>query len=81
MLGGQKLQGYLTASEIHEFLKARGRENAYPLFRVVVSNIDFRKLSKLIIYDIVRHRARGLPARPANTGATIMKRIDLISSA
>jgi hypothetical protein len=37
MLGGQKLQGNLTALEIHKFLDARGRVDAYPLFRVVVS--------------------------------------------
>lgn len=35
LLGGQKLQGTLTAVEIHRFLKARGRQDAYPLFRVV----------------------------------------------
>ena len=35
LLGGQKLQGTLTAVEIHNFLKARGRQDAYPLFRVV----------------------------------------------
>merc|ERR1711939_376969 len=35
LLGGQKLQGTLTAEEVHRFLKARGREDAYPLFIVV----------------------------------------------
>jgi glycerol-3-phosphate dehydrogenase (NAD+) len=35
LLGGQKLQGTLTAVEIHQFLKGKGRQEAYPLFRVV----------------------------------------------
>jgi glycerol-3-phosphate dehydrogenase (NAD+) len=37
LLNGQKLQGTDTAKELHEFLKARGRVEAYPLFTVVVS--------------------------------------------
>ncbi|BGP39706.1 glycerol-3-phosphate dehydrogenase [Rhodotorula kratochvilovae] len=35
MLNGQKLQGVQTAKELYEFLKARGREEAYPLFTFV----------------------------------------------
>ena len=35
LLGGQKLQGTSTAIEVHNFLKARGRDSAYPLFDVV----------------------------------------------
>ncbi|RSH79709.1 glycerol-3-phosphate dehydrogenase [Apiotrichum porosum] len=32
MLGGQKLQGIHTAMDVHNFLKARNRLGAYPLF-------------------------------------------------
>lgn len=35
MLNGQKLQGIHTAKEVSEFLKARNRVDAYPLFRNV----------------------------------------------
>ncbi|GAA6007787.1 hypothetical protein JCM10207_004874 [Rhodosporidiobolus poonsookiae] len=35
MLNGQKLQGVETARELHEFLKARNRVEAYPLFAFV----------------------------------------------
>ncbi|GAA5997754.1 glycerol-3-phosphate dehydrogenase family protein [Rhodotorula paludigena] len=35
MLNGQKLQGVETAKELHEFLKARGKVNDYPLFTFV----------------------------------------------
>jgi glycerol-3-phosphate dehydrogenase (NAD+) len=35
MLGGQKLQGIYTAQEIHNFLKAKGRTDGYPLFETV----------------------------------------------
>ncbi|KAK4056019.1 glycerol-3-phosphate dehydrogenase [Microbotryomycetes sp. JL221] len=35
MLNGQKLQGVLTAKEIHEFLEARGKVQDYPLFNIV----------------------------------------------
>lgn len=34
-LNGQKLQGTSTAREVNIFLRARKRENAYPLFRAV----------------------------------------------
>lgn len=37
MLQGQKLQGTSTAEEVHKFLKARGKENDYPLFKAVYS--------------------------------------------
>ncbi|KAK4051221.1 glycerol-3-phosphate dehydrogenase [Microbotryomycetes sp. JL201] len=35
MLNGQKLQGVMTAKEIHEFLEARGKVKDYPLFDIV----------------------------------------------
>ncbi|KAI5480472.1 glycerol-3-phosphate dehydrogenase (NAD+) [Pseudohyphozyma bogoriensis] len=35
MLKGQKLQGVQTAKEVHEFLKARGKVEDFPLFTVV----------------------------------------------
>ncbi|GAA6027570.1 hypothetical protein JCM8097_007928 [Rhodosporidiobolus ruineniae] len=35
MLNGQKLQGVETARELHEFLKARGKVEDYPLFTFV----------------------------------------------
>ncbi|SPO38941.1 probable glycerol-3-phosphate dehydrogenase (NAD) [Pseudozyma flocculosa] len=37
LLNGQKLQGTETAREVHEFLKARGKVDEYPLFRAVYS--------------------------------------------
>jgi glycerol-3-phosphate dehydrogenase (NAD+) len=37
LLNGQKLQGTETAKEVFEFLKARGKEEEYPLFRSVYS--------------------------------------------
>jgi len=35
VLNGQKLQGTLTAKEVNEFLKARGKENDFPLMTAV----------------------------------------------
>lgn len=35
LLNGQKLQGTETAREVHEFLKARGKVDEYPLFKSV----------------------------------------------
>lgn len=35
LLNGQKLQGTLTAQEVFDFLEARGRLEAYPLFEKV----------------------------------------------
>lgn len=35
LLGGQKLQGVQTATEVHQFLLARARTHAYPLFTAV----------------------------------------------
>ncbi|KDE04892.1 glycerol-3-phosphate dehydrogenase [NAD+] 1 [Microbotryum lychnidis-dioicae p1A1 Lamole] len=43
MLNGQKLQGVQTAKEVHEFLKARGRIDSYPLFHAVY-NIAYEGL-------------------------------------
>ncbi|KAI6247078.1 Glycerol-3-phosphate dehydrogenase [NAD(+)] [Erysiphe necator] len=41
-LNGQKLQGTLTAKEVNVFLKARGREDAYPLFKAVLDILENR---------------------------------------
>ncbi|GHJ86671.1 hypothetical protein NliqN6_3073 [Naganishia liquefaciens] len=35
MLGGQKLQGIHTAEDVHNFLKARNRQDGYPLFEAI----------------------------------------------
>ena len=43
LLNGQKLQGTQTAKEVHEFLKAKGRVDGYPLFRTIY-NIAFEGL-------------------------------------
>ncbi|CAO1621861.1 unnamed protein product [Sympodiomycopsis kandeliae] len=37
LLNGQKLQGTETAKEVHDFLKARGKVDEYPLFKSVYS--------------------------------------------
>lgn len=37
LLNGQKLQGTETAREVHDFLKARGKVDEYPLFKSVFS--------------------------------------------
>jgi glycerol-3-phosphate dehydrogenase (NAD+) len=41
-LNGQKLQGTTTAKEVNSFLKARGREDEYPLFKAVADILDGR---------------------------------------
>jgi glycerol-3-phosphate dehydrogenase (NAD+) len=41
-LNGQKLQGTTTAHEVNSFLKARGRENDYPLFKAVCEILEGR---------------------------------------
>jgi glycerol-3-phosphate dehydrogenase (NAD+) len=41
-LNGQKLQGTTTAHEVNSFLKARGREGEYPLFRAVCDILEGR---------------------------------------
>ncbi|RKF74949.1 Glycerol-3-phosphate dehydrogenase [Golovinomyces cichoracearum] len=41
-LNGQKLQGTSTAKEVNVFLKARGREEAYPLFKAVLDILEGR---------------------------------------
>ncbi|ORY75981.1 NAD-dependent glycerol-3-phosphate dehydrogenase C-terminus-domain-containing protein [Leucosporidium creatinivorum] len=43
LLNGQKLQGTITAQEIYEFLKGRGRLEGYPLFTKVYQ-ISFESL-------------------------------------
>ncbi|RMZ85900.1 hypothetical protein DV736_g6548, partial [Chaetothyriales sp. CBS 134916] len=62
-LNGQKLQGTLTAYEIHTFLKSHGIENDYPLFTAV--------------YDILEGKAKAedLPAilEPDSNGNTNSK--------
>jgi len=49
LLGGQKLQGTVTAQEVNTFLKARGKVAAYPLFTVVYKiafeNLDPAKMT------------------------------------
>jgi glycerol-3-phosphate dehydrogenase (NAD+) len=35
-LNGQMLQGTSTAKEVNSFLIAKGREDAYPLFKAVL---------------------------------------------
>ncbi|KAL8283302.1 hypothetical protein RQP46_005712 [Phenoliferia psychrophenolica] len=44
MLQGQKLQGVVTAQELHIFLKARGKTDEYPLFtavyRIALADLD-----------------------------------------
>ena len=35
-LNGQKLQGTSTAKEVNSFLKAKGKEDDYPLFLAVI---------------------------------------------
>ncbi|KAK0221436.1 NAD-dependent glycerol-3-phosphate dehydrogenase C-terminus-domain-containing protein [Armillaria fumosa] len=48
LLNGQKLQGTLTAQEVFDFLEARGRLEAYPLFekvyRISFEGMDPKKL-------------------------------------
>ncbi|GFZ44183.1 glycerol-3-phosphate dehydrogenase (NAD+) [Saitozyma sp. JCM 24511] len=50
MLNGQKLQGIHTAKEVHNFLKARNRVDAYPLFnnvyKVCWENYPVEKLTE-----------------------------------
>lgn len=41
-LNGQKLQGTLTAKEVNVFLRAKGREEAYPLFKAVLDILENR---------------------------------------
>ncbi len=41
-LNGQKLQGTTTAKEVNSFLKARGREQDYPLFTAVIGILEGR---------------------------------------
>lgn len=38
-LNGQKLQGTSTAKEVNSFLKAKGREDEYPLFKAVLGEL------------------------------------------
>jgi glycerol-3-phosphate dehydrogenase (NAD+) len=39
-LNGQKLQGTSTAKEVNSFLKARGRQEEYPLFTAVLGRFS-----------------------------------------
>ncbi|PBP17315.1 glycerol-3-phosphate dehydrogenase-like protein [Diplocarpon rosae] len=41
-LNGQKLQGTSTAKEVNSFLKAKGKEDDYPLFKAVVDILEGR---------------------------------------
>lgn len=42
-LNGQKLQGTSTAKEVNVFLKVKGREEGYPLFKAVLDILEGRK--------------------------------------
>jgi hypothetical protein len=52
LLGGQKLQGTLTAKEVHEVLKRTGDSKEFPLFEAIYK-IAFEGLpcSKITEYD------------------------------
>ncbi|KAK2628286.1 hypothetical protein QTJ16_002932 [Diplocarpon rosae] len=41
-LNGQKLQGTSTAKEVNSFLKAKGKEDDYPLFKAVLDILEGR---------------------------------------
>lgn len=41
-LNGQKLQGTSTAKEVNSFLKAKGQEDEYPLFKAVIDILEGR---------------------------------------
>ncbi|RDL40031.1 uncharacterized protein BP5553_00010 [Venustampulla echinocandica] len=42
-LNGQKLQGTSTAKEVNSFLKSKGREDEYPLFKAIYDILEGRK--------------------------------------
>lgn len=42
-LNGQKLQGTSTAKEVNSFLKSKGKEAEYPLFKAVIDILEGRK--------------------------------------
>jgi len=52
MLNGQKLQGTLTAQEVHQFLSARKLTNEFPLFETVYRIIYENAPLESIVRDI-----------------------------
>lgn len=52
MLNGQKLQGTLTADEVHQFLVARNMEHEFPLFTTVYRIIYQGAPPDIIVKDI-----------------------------
>lgn len=52
MLNGQKLQGTLTAKEVHEFLSARNMVDQFPLFKTVYRIIYEGAPPTCIVRDI-----------------------------
>ena len=52
LLNGQKLQGTLTAKEVHEFLAARNMVNEFPLFTTVYRIIYEGLEANAIVRDI-----------------------------
>ncbi|CDS06950.1 hypothetical protein LRAMOSA09473 [Lichtheimia ramosa] len=52
LLNGQKLQGTLTAQEVHEFLSARGMVDQFPLFHTVYRIIYEGLDTQAIVRDI-----------------------------
>ncbi|KAI8374398.1 glycerol-3-phosphate dehydrogenase [NAD+] [Radiomyces spectabilis] len=52
LLNGQKLQGTLTAQEVHEFLSARNMESEFPLFQTVYRIVYEGQSPDLIIREI-----------------------------
>ncbi|KAI8988959.1 glycerol-3-phosphate dehydrogenase [NAD+] [Pilobolus umbonatus] len=52
LLNGQKLQGTLTAQEVHQFLAARGRNKEFPLFDTVYRIIYEGAPLESIVRDI-----------------------------
>jgi glycerol-3-phosphate dehydrogenase len=52
-LNGQKLQGTSTAKEVNSFLKARGREDEYPLFTAVLGKyLPLSSISQIFADEI-----------------------------
>jgi glycerol-3-phosphate dehydrogenase (NAD+) len=43
-LNGQKLQGTSTAKEVNSFLKSKGKEDEYPLFKAVIGNSPYSSI-------------------------------------
>jgi glycerol-3-phosphate dehydrogenase (NAD+) len=52
MLNGQKLQGTLTAQEVHQFLKARQMTHEFPLFETVYRIVYQHAPLESIVKDV-----------------------------